>query len=178
MKTFLKIFAFLLVLIAVVGLFLDNKVNVSRQIEVNAAPEMIHAYVADLNQWPKWSPWLELDPTIQTTIGNVSSGVGASQSWVGQSGSGALTIVQSHESDGIVYHLTFDGDSTVYVAGLRYASQGDSTLVSWYMTGEMKPIIIGNYFAQLMDGFIGKDFENGLAKLKQVVESEGYDSQQ
>ena len=171
MKTILKIFAIVLIPVIIVGLFLDNRVNVTRQIEINASPGAIHRYVADLEQWPKWSPWLDLDPTIKTTIGNLSSGVGASQSWVGQSGAGALTIIYADESDGITYNLTFDGDPVVYLAGMRYTSDGQKTIVTWYMKGEMQPIIVGNYFAQLMDSFVGEDFANGLTKLKKVVEA-------
>ncbi|TQV88365.1 SRPBCC family protein [Aliikangiella coralliicola] len=170
MKTFLKIFGGLIVIFIVVGLFLDNKINITREIEVNATPEQIHVYVGDLNKWPEWTPWAEMDPTMKTIPGDLSSGVGASQSWKGESGSGGLKFTESSPTKGIAYDMTFDGDPTVYIAGMRYKSNGNTTTVSWYMTGEMGPIIIGNYFAQLMDTLIGDSFDSGLEKLKKVVE--------
>ena len=170
MKTFLKIFAVIIGLIVVGGLFLDNNVNVNREVTINASTDKIHEYVNDLNKWPEWSPWIDLDPSIKTTIGEVSQGVGASQTWVGESGAGALTLTESSATTGIIYNLTFEGDSTVYIAGMRYEPTGEQTKVTWYMTGEMQPIIIGNYFAQLMDSFVGQSFSDGLTKLKKAVE--------
>ncbi|WP_444996622.1 SRPBCC family protein [Aliikangiella sp. IMCC44359] len=171
MRTFLKIIGVLIILFIIGGLILDNKVNVTREIEIQASPEKIHLFVNDLNQWPQWTPWIDLDPTIKTTIGAVTHGVGAMQSWTGESGSGSLTFTQSSPENGIVYDLTFEGDPTVYISGMRYSANGDKTIVTWYMTGEMQPIIIGNYFAQLMDVFVGDSFSSGLNKLKKAVES-------
>jgi len=170
MKTFLKVFAIILVVIILVGLFLDNKINITREIEIQASPQEIHRYISDLNQWTHWNPWVEMDPTIKTTIGEVSSGVGASQSWTGESGSGALTLTESSVDGGIVYSMTFDGDPAVYMAGMRYSPTSNGTRVTWYMTGEMQPIIIGNYFSLIMDSLVGPSFETGLANLKKVVE--------
>lgn len=172
MKTFFKILVALILLFVGVGLALDNKVNVSRQIEINATPEQIHVYVHDLHQWNKWSPWPDLDPTIKSEIKDISAGVGAAQSWTGESGAGHLKLTHSSVNDGIVYDLSFEGDPTLYQAGLKYSQQGNTTLVTWYMTGEMQPIVIGNYFAQLMDALVGDSFTNGLEKLKHTVEND------
>jgi len=170
MKTFLKIFGGFILLLAIIGLFLDNKINVSRQVEINASPERVHELVNNLNNWPQWSPWKTLDPSIKTTIGDISSGVGASQSWVGESGGGKLIFTQSSADTGIVYDLNFEGDSATYVSGMTYQEKDGKTLVVWYMKGEMGPIIIGNYFAQLMDTLVGDSFQLGLDKLKEVAE--------
>lgn len=171
MKTFLKIFGVILVLIIVVGLFLDNKIDVRRQVEINASAEQVHQYVNNLEKWPEWIPWIEMDPSMKTVLGEKTSGVGASQSWHGQSGSGSLTFTHSSVTDGVVYDMSFEGDPTAYVAGLKYDEQNGKTIVTWYMQGEMQPIIIGNYFALLMDGFIGDSFASGLDKLKTAVEA-------
>ncbi|TQV72184.1 SRPBCC family protein [Aliikangiella marina] len=171
MKLFLKIFGVLLALFIIVGLVLDNSVDVRRQVVIEAAPQAIHPYLSDLKQWPKWTPWAELDPSMKTTIGNISAGVGASQSWAGQSGAGALTITQSSLEEGVIYSMNFEGDSTVYTSGLTYQWDGKATTVTWFMKGKMEPIIIGNYFAQLMDKFVGQSYEDGLNKLKELVES-------
>ncbi|MET1255289.1 SRPBCC family protein [Aliikangiella maris] len=170
MRTFLKIFGVFMLIFVIVGLILDNQVNVSREVKINAPPQKIHQLVNDLNQWPSWTPWIDMDPSIKTTVGAISQGVGASQSWVGESGSGKLTFTQSSPETGVVYDLVFDGDPTVYQAGMRYYPEGDKTRVVWYMQGEMQPIVIGNYFAQLMDTFVGESFASGLNKLKALAE--------
>jgi hypothetical protein len=171
MQTFLKVFGVILAIFVVVGLILPNQVEIKREIEISASKAVIHEYVNNLDNWPKWSPWLELDPSIQTTIGEIHTGVGASQSWLGKSGGGQLTFSDSSTDKGVVYQMSFEGDPTVYQTGLSYQAKGDKTLVAWTMTGEMKPIIIGNYFALLMDSLIGDSFIAGLQKLKEISEN-------
>ncbi len=170
MNTFLKSFATIIGLFAVVGLILPNQIDIKRQIVIDAPIETVHQQVNNLENWPKWSPWTKLDPSIKTTLGDIHSGAGASQSWVGSSGSGHLTFIESSLSGGVVYKMTFDGDSTVYKAGFSYQQQGENTQVTWFMTGKMEPIIIGNYFALLMDSLIGDSFVQGLELLKTVSE--------
>ena len=170
MKTFLKVFGSFTLLFVVVGLSLSNNINIRRSITIDAPFSVIHSQVNNLNQWTEWSPWLTMDPTIKTTMGDIQSGVGAHQSWVGQSGAGKLTFTESSENSGVVYDMSFEGDSTMYQAGFDYQQSGNKTLVTWYMTGEMQPIIIGNYFAQIMDALMGDSFTTGLEKLKDVSE--------
>jgi hypothetical protein len=171
MQNFLKFFGGFLALFIVVGLLLDRDFEVSREITINATPQEIHGYVNDLNQWPSWSPWQILDPSVITKIGDISVGVGASQTWTGNGGGGSLTFTQSSESEGIVYDLLFDGDSSVFITEMRYQVNNDSTNVSWVMKGKMEPIIVGGYFAQIMDTLVGDNFFLGLSNLKKTVES-------
>jgi len=170
MKTFLKFFGIIVGLFVIVGLILPNQVDVRRSVVINAPVADIHQYLSNLDNWSKWSPWIELDPTIKTTIGDIHSGKGASQSWLGNSGGGKLTITEASLADGVVYDLSFEGDSTIYQSGFSYQEQGGKILVTWFMTGEMQPIIIGNYFALLMDSLVGDSFVSGLDKLRNVVE--------
>jgi len=170
MKTWLKLFGIVVAIFVVVGLILPNHIDVRRSIEIDAPVANIHQYLDNLDNWSKWSPWIELDPTIKTTIGDIHSGQGASQFWMGNSGGGKLTITDSSLEGGVVYDLNFDGDSTVYQSGFLYQKNTGKILVTWYMTGEMQPIIIGNYFALLMDSLVGDSFVSGLDNLKDVVE--------
>ncbi len=172
MKTFLKIFGVLVLLLVVVGLFLDNNIHVKRQVTINASPEQIHPLINDLNNWPQWSPWQVLDPSIKTTIGETSSGIGAFQSWQGESGAGKLLFTSSSIEKGIAYNLNFEGDPATYLSGMSYEVNGNKTIVTWYMKGEMSPIIIGNYFALIMDTLVGDSFQLGLDQLKQVAEKQ------
>jgi len=172
MQTFLKFFAGLIGVFIVIGLFLDNSFEVSREIRIKASTTEVHAYVDDLNQWPKWSPWEQLDPSVKTTIGEISAGVGASQSWTDNGGGGELTFTQSSAIKGIVYDLSFAGDPSVFETAMKYRADGQHTIVTWSMKGTMEPIIIGNYFAQLMDTLVGDNFMLGLNNLKKVVEAQ------
>ncbi len=170
MQTFLRFFAGFIIVLVGIGLFLDNEFEVSREISIKASPAEIHLYVDDLNQWGKWSPWQQIDQSVVTTIGKITSGVGASQTWTDNGGGGSLTFTESSYETGIVYDLTFTGDSSVFVSAMNYKVEGENTIVRWTMRGKMEPIIIGNYFAQIMDALVGDNFELGLSNLKRVVE--------
>ena len=178
MNVFLKVFGLIVGLVIVGGLILPNEINVRRSVIINAPVEVIHSNLNNLKKWPLWSPWLEQDSSIKTTIGEISQGVGASQVWQGAGGSGQLTFTQSSITQGIVYDMSFDGDSTLYQVGFSYqinddlsSSNSDKVTVTWTMKGEMSPIIIGNYFALLMDSLIGDSYLLGLEKLKVLSES-------
>jgi uncharacterized membrane protein len=170
MKTVLKIVGILVLIFVAVGLLLDNSIDVKRQITINAAPQDIHPFVSDLEKWPLWTPWQEMDPTTKTVMGSVHEGVGASQTWTADSGPGELTIVESSPEKGITFDLIFDGSPVAFKSNIKYDWDGKATTVTWRMTGKMEPIIVGNYFAQLMDMFIGPSYEEGLQALKKLAE--------
>lgn len=171
MKTFLKIIAIVVVLFVAVGLFLPTQYQVSRSITIDATPSEIHTYVGDLDKWTIWSPWEKSDPTIKITQGKVRSGVGASQSWVGDSGSGNLTFTHSSPQLGIRYDMMFNGtDPSKAEMVYQISSDGKATTVSWNMDGELMTPVIGGYFAVLMDKLVGPMFDDGLQRLKIAVE--------
>lgn len=165
--------------VAVVGLFLPTSYSVRRSIIIDAPPEKVHEYVGDLSKWEKWSSWEEEDPTLVITLGEKKSGVGASESWVGDSGDGALTITESSPSSGVKYDLLFNGGEYESDGSITYeALPEERTEVTWAMSGDMGKSVTGGYFALLMDSMVGKMFDKGLANLKSVVESKGGNNKQ
>lgn len=162
----------LIVVVAAVGLFLPTSYTVSRSVKISATPQQVHRYVGDLKMWEEWSPWKESDPTLVVMLGAKSTGVGASQSWVGDSGTGALTITESSPSDGIKYDLLFDGGTYECAGSMTYESlPGGDTRVTWVMSGDMGRSVTGGYFAILMDSMVGNMFEKGLSNLKREIEA-------
>jgi polyketide cyclase/dehydrase/lipid transport protein len=170
MNTFLKFFGIIMLSVVVVGLIIPNHVDIRRSVEIDAPVTTIHAFTSNLEKWPQWSPWITEDPSIKISLGDIHQGTGASQSWTGASGSGNILFTQSSPEQGVVYDMNFDGDSTLYQAGFSYQEKGQKTIVTWYMTGDMTPIIIGNYFSLMMDGLVGDSFVMGLDKLKELSE--------
>lgn len=171
LKTFLLAVFVILILIVVVGLFLPTNYEVERSIVIKAGPEKVHEYVGDLNKWEEWAPWTEEDPTIVVTKGEKTKGVGASQSWVGDSGDGALTITKDSQKEGIEYDLVFEGGRYVCQSAMIYDEQQDGeTKVTWLMNGDMESPVIGGYFAIMMDTMVGEMFDRGLSNLKGRVE--------
>ena len=171
LKTLLLAVLVILILIVVVGLFLPTSYTVERSITIDAPPEKVHEYVGDLKKWEEWMPWDEEDPTIVVTRGEKTKGVGASQSWVGESGDGALTITKDSPDEGIEYDLVFEGGKYVCQSAVLYDEMDDGeTKVTWIMNGDMETPVIGGYFAIMMNSMVGEMFDRGLKNLKMRVE--------
>lgn len=173
LKTLLSTIIVIIVVVVVVGLFLPTSYTVERSIVINASPGRIHEYVGNLENWNFWEPWREEDPTIVITHGEKTKGVGASQSWVGESGDGALTFTKDSATEGITYDLVFDGGTYVCQSAMVYDPLEDGeTKVTWTMSGDMGTPVIGGYFAMMMDAMVGETFDKGLSNLKSTVEGQ------
>jgi len=173
LKTLFSIIVVIIVVVVVIGLFLPTSYTVERSIVIDAPPAQIHKYVGYLNKWDAWEPWKEEDPSIIVTQGEKIKGVGASQSWIGNSGDGALTFTKSSPTEGIEYDLVFDDGTYVCQSAMIYDPLEDGeTKVTWTMTGDMGTPVVGGYFVLMMDSMVGKMFDKGLANLKNTVEGQ------
>jgi hypothetical protein len=177
MKKFFTIVGLLLLLLigafVIGGLLLPNEFHVSRAVVIDRSAEDIHPLVEDLERWPEWTPWQEGDPTIVTQMGPVTRGVGATQSWTGDSGSGRLEITESDPNQGIAYKVWFDEDSFLSYSRIRYEPGDGQTVVHWDFNGSADAPIIGPYFAMMIESVTGTMFQQGLGNLKRLAESPG-----
>lgn len=173
LKTLISTIVILIVIVVVVGLFLPTSYTVERSIVIDAGPSQIHKYVGDLNNWNSWEPWSEGDPSLIITHGEKAKGVGATQSWVGNNGDGALTFTKDSPAEGIEYDMVFDDGTYVCQGAMIYAPLKDGeTKVTWIMSGDMATPVLGGYFVLIMDSMVGQTFEKGLSNLKNIVENQ------
>ena len=158
------------VLVFGIGAFLSKDFRVERSIEIAAAPEVVFDEVNSLKNWGAWSPWLVRDPSIQNSYSGPDSGVGATVTWTSdKSGDGTQTITKSERPTRIETSLDF-GDMGQPNSDWTFEPSGAGTMVTWGLSGEaIGPL--GGYFAKMMDSMVGKEYEDGLARLKQVIES-------
>jgi len=173
MKWLKRIGIAILILVAVVvllGLMLPSKFDIQRSVVINAGTERVHEFVGDLTMWEEWTPWIDVDPTIQVTYGDTTSGRGASQTWTGKSGGGELTFTKSDPDKGVEYDMAFDGGSFASKGVLLYESAGNGTRVTWGMSGNVSGNILQRYMLLGLDAAMGPMFENGLNKLKARAE--------
>ena len=161
----------LILIVIIIGLFLPPNYTVNRSIIIDAKPAAIHEYVGDLKKWREWEPWSEQDPTIITNYGDKTSGIGASQSWIGKDGDGQLILTSSSPAKGIEYDVLFDSGKYECKSAMVYEPMEDGqTKVTWSMQGYMDKPIIGGYIALIMESITGPMFERGLDNLKKQVE--------
>lgn len=147
--------------------------TVERTTTINAPAEKIYAQIVDFHNWRTWSPWDDLDPDMQRTYSGADSGVGAGYAWSGnrKAGEGNMKITEATEPSVVQIALEFVKpfkSSSTTTFDLK--PQGQTTEVTWTMTGPntLMTRLMGVF--RSMDKMVGPDFEKGLAQLKGVAQ--------
>lgn len=155
-----------------VGFFLPQTAHVERSVTIDAPPSMVFTVLNGFKQFPKWSPWAELDPNATTTLDGAPAGVGAKMSWSGnaQVGTGSQEILESTPHSHIKLRLTFGDFPGDFIATYTLVPEGAGTKLTWGFDADYGNSIFGRYFGLLSDSMLGPDYEKGLARLKNLVE--------
>ncbi|MEK1940501.1 MAG: SRPBCC family protein [Pseudomonas sp.] len=143
--------------------------RVERSRRIAAPLPVVFAQVNDYHLWQQWSPWAKLDPDMQVTYSGPSSGVGATQSWVGnnQVGQGSSTIVESRPDEFIRMQLRFlKPFQANNEATFTFVPDGESVQVTWAMSGPKNLLMKGMHMVMDVDKLCGQAFEQGLAQLE------------
>lgn len=146
--------------------------SVQRSIVIKVPPEKILPLVSDFHNWAQWSPWEGLDPAMQRTFSGAPRDLGAVYAWEGNKNVGAgrmevvsLTPTRVGIKLDFLQPMASTSDTTFVLQ-----PQGDSTTVSWTMSGktDFMAKLMGIFIS--MDSMIGPAFESGLAKMKAAAE--------
>jgi hypothetical protein len=156
--------------LATIGFALPPKYRIERTIVIAADTERIHELVGDLKQWPNWTLWHRLDPTLKIVYGEKTSGVGARQVWNGSSGNGELTFTKCDRETGVVYDLFFERGRWKSLGEIAYSPSGDQTTVTWSMSGDFGLNLPGRFAGMMMRPEVEQMFDLGLRRLKQKAE--------
>ncbi|HEV3136877.1 MAG TPA: SRPBCC family protein [Pirellulales bacterium] len=147
--------------------------SVERSATMPAPPAAVFDQINDLQAWDAWSPWRKLDPNPKTTMSNPSAGKGAKFTWDGNQeiGAGSLTVLDSQPDERVDVEQAFVRPF-VGTARMTFTlgPAGNGTKVTWRMDGTNDFIGKAMCVFMNMDALLGKDFENGLASLKEAVE--------
>jgi hypothetical protein len=154
--------------------------EVTRSTTVGADPARVHALIDNFHRWVDWSPWEDVDPQLDRTYSGPKAGVGAHYAWKGnrKAGEGWMEITGSTPERidlDLAFMRPFDASQQVsfLIRPIRLGPtpNGTGTDVTWQMTGEQKGLMALMGRVLSMDRLVGKDFENGLARLKSVAET-------
>jgi hypothetical protein len=148
--------------------------RVERSTAVKATPPQIFPLINDFRRWTAWSPWEKIDPALNRTYKGAAQGRGAVYEWTGnrQVGQGRMEITDAAEPGRVTIDLDFIKPFKAHnVTRFELVPEGDSTRVTWTMTGATPFMgkVMGVFVD--MDQMIGKDFEKGLVALKAVAEN-------
>ncbi len=162
-------------LFVILALIAPKKTQVSRSILIKKTLPEVFQYLKHIKNQDNWSPWKKKDPDMkQEFIGNDGE-IGFTVKWEGNKdvGIGEQEILNIVENDRVESKLRFykpwksESDALLSV---NDAGDGN-TKVTWGFTGVNK--LPANIFMMLynVDKHIGKDFEEGLASLKEILEN-------
>jgi uncharacterized protein YndB with AHSA1/START domain len=147
--------------------------RIERSATINAPAEKIFAVLSDFHQWTNWSPWEHKDPALKRNFSGAERGKGAIYGWEGNKevGTGRMEILEANTPSKLVIKLDFFKPFEAHnTAEFTMLPQGNATNVHWVMRGPAP------FMSKLMgvflnfDKLVGKDFEAGLANLKQLTE--------
>lgn len=166
--------ALLVVGVLVAGSMQPDTTHIERSITVAATPTDVFPLANNLDNWLKWSPWQEIDPSQKVTFSESHEGAGAWYEWEGNKdvGHGRMTIRESTAPSKIVEDLHFiEPFEANPVVTLTFAAAGDQTKVTWAydQQNDMMGKVSGMFMD--MDKMLGADFEKGLGKLKPIAEA-------
>jgi hypothetical protein len=174
MTTILYILAGIIILVIILGMIAPKSYNVSRSIEVSQPVSVVFEYLKYLKNQDNWSPWGKRDPDMKKEFVGTDGEIGAISKWEGNKdvGSGEQEITRIVENEVIESQLRFlkpwKSQSDAYLK-VKEAGTGE-TEVTWGFSGNNKfPVSIMMLFMN-MDKAVGKDFEEGLSRLKDILE--------
>jgi hypothetical protein len=147
--------------------------RVQRSTRIDAPADTVHGYINDLGRWSAWSPWEKMDPAMHRTFSGPAAGPGAQYAWKGNRkvGEGRMQILRS-TPDQVEVQLEFIKPfASVSTSTFTLTPAAGGTEVTWTMDGPSPLMMRVMRVFMDMDRMIGRDFEAGLAALRQATES-------
>jgi effector-binding domain-containing protein len=177
MKALKVIGIILLILVAavvVLGLVAPKDYRVERSIQINAPKELVFNHVKYWKNWQEWSPWAEMDSSMKVSVVGLDGQPGSVYKWAGPKvGEGEMSNTGIKANEQIEYHLRFlkpwESESEGY---LKVADAGQGSTASWGFYGENPFPWNALMVFMSMDKMVGKDFDRGLALLKDLSEKD------
>ncbi len=171
---FLYIILCVLVLLIVLAIIAPKKFHLERSIVVEKPIDEVFTYLKSIKNQNDWSPWKKKDPDMKQEFFGEDGTVGFISRWEGNKdvGVGEQEIKRIVENEQIDSELRFFKPwKSVSDAFLKVREVStNSTEVVWGFSGKNKvPFNIMMLFFS-MDKTVGKDFDEGLRDLKEVLE--------
>ena len=184
MKILKYIFIIIGVLIAallIAGLLLPKEYKLTRDVTINRNNTAVYNYVKYLKNQSNYNVWAQMDPNQITSYTGEDGQVGFTSAWKSELdsvGAGKQTIVAMNEGTSIDYEIIFTEpfESTMQTAMLFAPVDSSSTKVTWNFRGDMDYPFNVMLLVYDMEKSLGKDMQQGLNRLKELLEKESESS--
>lgn len=171
LKKLLLLVGVLITLFVAISFFISKDYSVERTIVINAEPSEIYPYVVDLKEWSKWGVWFKRDPNMELEFSGPDRAIGMRSEWKSETeGNGEMEITQLEHNRRVLYRLYFPDFDMGSNGAVEIKPTSNGSIVTWRDEGTVDNNPINRYFALMMDGMIGPDFEMGLENLKILAE--------
>lgn len=144
--------------------------HVQRTISIDKDIKSVRDVLTNYQDWPKWSPWLFMEPTAKLEYRGDAGVAQHGYKWNGDVvGSGDM-ILTSVSDNKLMMDLQFfkPFKSKAKVAFDLKSTGANQTEVTWHMDGAL-PIFLF-FMTKMMKAMIGNDYERGLKMLKDYLE--------
>jgi hypothetical protein len=167
----------LLAVVLISALFLKSEYHVYRTVTINKPKAEVFEYAKYLKNQNEYSVWATTDPNMKKEYKGADGQVGFVSAWNSENsdvGKGEQEITKITDGERIDYELRFiEPFESKDLAYMTFEAVNDgSTLVKWGFDGKMVyPMNIMLLFMDF-DAMLGKDLQEGLSKLKVVLEAQ------
>ena len=178
MKWIKRLFLLILSLIAlilVLGVFVPKKFKSERSIQVSLPKDSVYQYLKFLKNQDQFSVWARQDPKMKKTYTGQDGIVGFVSAWESKDenvGTGSMELVKLTPGERIDMHIRFkvpfENEDDAYFE--TSSINEENTHVIWGFEGNTPYPWNAITYLLNMDEVIGKDLDNGLKKLKSVLE--------
>ena len=164
------------VALAIIAFVSPTEFNVEREVVINRPKGQVFSYLKLLRNQNDWGPWTLKDPDLKQSYTGTDGEVGFISRWESESeelGVGEQEIKKIVDGERIDVELRFIKPWEATNAGylITEAEGDDATKVRWGFAGSMpRPMNLMLVFTEF-EGLVGKDFEEGLANLKTILET-------
>ena len=167
--------ASLVVLLLIVALFTKKNYGVVREIIINQPKTFVFNYILLLRNQDNFSVWSRKDPEMKKNLLGTDGAVGSVSTWESKMkdvGKGEQEIKKIKDGVRIDFELRFIEPfaSTSYAWFETEDVNRFQTKVTWGFSGKMNYPLNLMLLTMNMEKMIGKDFEDGLGKLKEILE--------
>jgi hypothetical protein len=165
----------LIAAVAIASFATKTELTVTREITINRPKADVYNYVKLLKNQNEWGPWYKKEPTMKQEFRGTDGTVGFVSYWNGtneQVGEGEQEIKKLVENERMDTELRFKRPfESKADAFLTLESAGDNqTKVKWGFNTTMPRPMNLMLLVIDMDKEVGKDFADGLASLKAILE--------
>ena len=148
-----------------------NEFSVQRSTVINTPAERVLEFLLNFHKWSLWSPWEKLEPTMEKKFSGAEEGIGAIYEWNGEKvGQGRMEIIEATDRKVRLTLAFLKPMKANNITEFILEPQDNGTKVTWIMSGTNNFMSKAMQTVMSMDGLVGRDFERGLADLKDVAE--------